>query len=153
MATSFLTSTTISTLTGILSNHYQTFTLDRSRTITVFKEPKKVITSRESTSYPGYQNTSNLGNIVSYTPVSGTFPAIINFVNQQKTEEILEPKVYIPKDAVCRIKVEQDCADFIERDKTEYIMVYNKQYNVISEKETNDFLGLHYFIYYLSETA
>lgn len=153
MATSFLTSTDISTLTGLLSDHYQTFTLDRTRQITVFKEPKKIITSRESTVYPGYGTPSNLSNIVSYVPVSGTYPAIINFVNQQKSEEILEPKVNIPKDAVLRVKVEQDCADFIEKDKTEYIEVYGKQYNVISEKETNSFLGLLYYIYYLGETA
>ncbi|MEK6882885.1 MAG: hypothetical protein AABY22_24895 [Nanoarchaeota archaeon] len=153
MATSFLTSTDITNLTGQMSNHFQTFTLDRSRTIIVYKEPKKVVSSRDSTVYPGYGPQSNLSNITSYVAVSGTYPAVINFVNQQKSEEILEPKVNVPKDAICRIKVEQNCADFINRDKTECIQVYSKKYNVISEMETNDFLGLKYYIYYLSETS
>ena len=153
MATSYLTSSQISNLTGICSNLFQTFTLDRTRTIIVYKEPKKAVSSRDSAIFQGYQTQSKLSNITSYVAVSGTYPAIINFMGEQQSQEILEPKVITPKEARVRIKVEQNCADFIDRDKTIHIEIYGKNYNLVTERETNDFLGYKTYIYYLKETS
>ena len=150
---SLLSSTDISSLTGIMLSHFDTFSLDRSRTITVYKEPIKVISNPNATVFPGYGPPSQLNNVTSYTVVSGTYPAIITYVGQQQSEDLHELKKSVPGNAKVRIRVEQNCSNYIENGKTEKIVVNGDSYNVVAEREVNSFLGLNFYHYYLGKTS
>lgn len=150
---SFLTSTDISTITGYLRDHFDTFSLNRSRTIIVYKQPIKVISNSNNTFYPGYGPPSNNTNITSYTVVSGTYPAVINHVGPQSSQDLYELKVNIPKDAKLRIRVERDCSDYIENGKTEKVVVNGDSYNIVGERVVNSFLGMYYYHYFLGKTT
>lgn len=153
MATSFLSSTQIASLTGVFSKSFETFTMDRSRTVTIFKEPIKTISSVNSNIFPGYGPSSNMTNIT-YTPVSGVYPAVITYIAEQNTQELATTKTLTPQKAKVRIRVEQDCANFIENgSKVEKVLVNGDSYNVNSEREVNSFLSLNYYVYYLEKTT
>ena len=53
-----------------------------------------------------------------------------------------------------RIKVEQDCRDYIKNNgKTQSIVVQGKNYNVITDDGTREYLGQKYFVFYLEATT
>ena len=53
-----------------------------------------------------------------------------------------------------RIKVEQDCRDYIKNNgKTEAVVVQGKNYNVITDDGTREFLGQKYFVFHLESTS
>jgi hypothetical protein len=153
MATSFLSSTDISMITGAAADLFETFTLNRTRTITVYKQPIKNISNPTTNSFPGYGPASNNNNITSYTIVSGTFPAVITYIGEQSSKDLHELKKTVPDAAKVRIRVEKNCSDYIENGKTEKIVVNNDSYNVIAEREVNSILGLNYYHYYLGKTT
>ena len=153
MANGFLSSSEISNLTGLFQKSFETFSYERTRTITVYKEPLQNISSITGVSYPGYFNSeSNNANVVSYTPVFQSFPAVVSFDNQQTNIQLNEEKVNIPKKSQVKIRVEQDCADYIEFGRIQSIYIDGFYYNMAAERETSSFLGLKHYIYYLSKT-
>ena len=62
-----------------LTDHFDTF----KETITIFKEPKKVITNQSQSIYAGYGAQKE---IVEYQTVSDTFEALVNFKERQNDE-------------------------------------------------------------------
>lgn len=148
-----LSSSTIANLTGIFQKSFETFTYERTRTITVYKEPVQNIVAATGVSYPGYYNyESNNANVTSYVPVYQSFPAVVSFDNQQTIIQLNEEKVNIPKKAQVKIRVEQDCADYIEFGRVQSIYIDGFYYNMNAERETSSFLGLKHYIYYLNKT-
>ena len=83
-----------------LNDHFDTF----KETITIFKEPKKVITNQSQSIYAGYGAQKE---IVEYQTVSNTFDALVNFKERQNEEVVDDIKVEDIRGEV-RIKVEQD---------------------------------------------
>ena len=71
-----------------LTDHFDTF----KETITVFKEPKKVITNQSQSIYAGYGAQKE---IVEYQTVSDTFEALVNFKERQNEEIVDDIKVRI----------------------------------------------------------
>lgn len=140
-------------ITGAAADLFETFTLNRTKTITVYKQPIKNISSANSSAFPGYGPASNNNNLTSYTVVSGVFPAVITYVAEQQSQDLYEIKKAVPKDAKVLVRVERNCSDYIENGKTEKIVVNGDNYNVIAEKEINSILGLNYYHYYLGKTT
>ena len=129
-----------------LSDHFDTF----KETITIFKEPKKVITNQSQSIYAGYGAQKE---IVEYQTVSNTFDALVNFKERQNEEVVDDIKVEDIRGEV-RIKVEQDCRDYIKNNgKTQSIVVQGKNYNVITDDGTREYLGQKYFVFYLEATT
>ena len=123
---------------------------ERDETITIFKEPKKVITNQSQSIYAGYGAQKE---IIEYQTVSSTFDALVNFKERQNEEVIDDIKVEDIRGEV-RIKVEQDCRDYIKNNgKTESIVVQGKNYNVITDDGTREYLGQKYFVFYLEATT
>lgn len=132
--------------TSALSDHFDTF----KATITVNKEPKRTVTLTEDQNiYAGYGAPKTQ---VSYTPVSQSFSAIVNYKENQPLEYQDELKVMIEKGDV-RIKVEKDCKDYIDKGKTESIDINGSLFNVVSSDGARFFIGQTYYVYYLEATT
>jgi len=129
-----------------LGDHFDTF----KATIRVHKEAKKTITLAASQNiYAGYSAPKET---VTYTPVSQTFSAIVNYKENQPLNYQDELKANIEKGDV-RIKVEEDCSTYIGKGKTLSIEIGGNQFNVVSSEGTRYFLGKTYYVYYLEATT
>tara|TARA_Y100000296_G_scaffold81501_1_gene108796 strand:+ start:546 stop:983 length:438 start_codon:yes stop_codon:yes gene_type:complete len=129
-----------------LGDHFDTF----KATITVNKEAQKTITLAASQNiYAGYSAPKET---VTYTPVSKTFSAIINYKENQPLDYQDELKANIEKGDV-RIKVEADCSDYINRGKTLSIDIGGSLFNVVSSEGVRYFLGKTYYVFYLEATT
>jgi hypothetical protein len=146
-----LSTSEIANLTGLFQRNFDTFSYNRTRTITVYKESQEVVPIT-GVNYPGYQHSSNLGNIVSYTSRSSSFPAVISYLREHKISQLTETKANIPKDAEIKIIVEKDCSDYINTGKTTKIIVDNSTCLVVSPEVISSFLGLRHYVYYLEIT-
>ena len=129
-----------------LTDNFDTF----KETITIFKQPIKVITNQSQSIYAGYGAQKE---IITYETVSSTFDALVNFKERQDEQIVDDIKVEDIRGEV-RIKVEQDCKDYIKNNgKTESIVVQGKNYNVITDDGTREYLGQKYFVFYLEATT
>ena len=129
-----------------LVDHFDTF----KATITVNKEPQRSVTlTADQNIYAGYGAPKTQ---VTYTPVSQSFSAIINYKENQPLEYQDELKVMIEKGDV-RIKVEKDCKDYIDKGKTESIEINGSLFNVVSSDGARFFIGKTYYVYYLEATT
>lgn len=147
----YLTNANINTYTGAYAKHFDTF----KKNIIVLKEPIKTIIVSNTTNSPvfGYQEESQSSTSYDYTTVTGQFLAQITVDLNQKTVELEEAKNVIGQGKV-RIKVKQDCRDFIEDGrKTEAIQYGGQTYNTISFDGLHDFFGLKFFTYFIERSA
>jgi len=129
-----------------LGDHFDTF----KTTIKVHKEAKKTITLAASQNiYAGYSAPKET---VTYTPVSQSFSAIVNYKENQPLDYQDELKANIEKGDV-RIKVEEACSTFISKGKTLSIEIGGNQFNVVSSEGARYFLGKTYYVYYLEATT
>tara|TARA_R100000995_G_scaffold80657_1_gene52643 strand:+ start:31 stop:474 length:444 start_codon:yes stop_codon:yes gene_type:complete len=144
---SLLTSNDISGFTGVLEDHFDTF----SKNITIHKEPIKEISSVSATNYVGYNDSSNTSNFT-LIPVSGIYPAIVNYFNDQESEAIPELGGISVGKGVVRIKVKDDAKDFIKKGKTERIDIDEDSFNTITDEKVQNYLGSKYYVYYLERT-
>ncbi len=69
-------------LTGALGDPFDTF----KRNIVVYKEPKKVINSGPFDGVLAGYDDSSIENKITYVPVSGVYPAIITYKDEQKNK-------------------------------------------------------------------
>ena len=88
-----------------------------------------------------------------YSRTLGEVNALVNFKERQNEEVVDDIKVEDIRGEV-RIKVEQDCRDYIKNNgKTQSIVVQGKNYNVITDDGTREYLGQKYFVFYLEATT
>jgi len=133
-------------LKAALADHFDTF----KATITVNKEPKRTVTlAADQNIYAGYGAPKTQ---VTYTPVSQSFSAIVNYKENQPLEYQDELKVMIEKGDI-RIKVELDCKNYIDKGKTESIEINGSLFNVVSSDGARFFIGQTYYVYYLEATT
>tara|TARA_E500000081_G_C6130442_1_gene353389 strand:- start:1597 stop:2034 length:438 start_codon:yes stop_codon:yes gene_type:complete len=138
-------SSTRTQLIQALVDHFDTF----KRTIKVYKEPKKVIQNADTALYAGYGNQEEK---ISYVSVSQEFSAIVSYKENQEREYVEELKIQDMKGDV-RIKVEQDCRDYIVKNgKTESIEIDGKIFNIVSDDGRRDFLDKVYYVFFLEST-
>ena len=129
-----------------LGDHFDTF----KATITIHKEAKKTITLAASQNiYAGYSAPKET---VTYTPVSQSFQAIVNYKENQPLQYQDEIKANIEKGDV-RIKVEADCSSYISKGRTISIEIGGSQFNVVSSEGARYFLGKTYYVFYLEVTT
>jgi len=143
---SLITEDSKTVFTTALNDHFDTF----KETITVYKEPKKVITNKSKNIYAGYGAQKE---IISYETVSDTFQALVNFRDRQSMEFLPDIKVQDIRGDV-RIKVAETCKDYIKGNgRTESIVVQGKSYNVITDDGTREYLGTYYYVFHLEATT
>ena len=147
MALPFLNSSQIELFSGTFARHFPSF----AREFTVFKEPKKIITSTTANYYAGYGQSSNESQIT-YVPISGIYSGIISYNTNQTQENLYEARSAISKGEV-RLKVQKDAYDFIKNGKNENFIVDGNTYNVISDEAIQNYVGLQYFYFTLKRTT
>ena len=135
----------IAEFTSALGDHFDTF----KETITVFKEPKKVISNESQSIYAGYGAQKE---IITYKTVSQTFEALVNFRDRQSQDYLDEIKIQDIRGDV-RIKVEAAAKDYIKSGKTQSIVVQGKNYNIVTDDGTREFLGKKYYVFHLEATT
>lgn len=140
---SLLTSSEITAFGNILSGHFDTF----SRSIIINKEPDKIISTNTSINYAGY-GPESIQNDITFVPKSKTFNAVITWNDEQTTQPLTQEQTVIGVGEV-RIKVEQDCRDFINQDRTLSISVDGREFNLLSYDRTQAFCGKRYYVYKL----
>lgn len=130
-------------LSGVFDDVFDTF----SRNIVIYKEPVKTVASINESNIFGYGDSSNQVNY-SYTAQSGTYPATIQYSDQQSQKYYTEMGGAIPKGDV-RIKVKGDCKSYIENGKTEKIEFDGKSWDLVSTDAVKRFLDSEFYVYYL----
>lgn len=133
--------------TGALNDHFDTF----KRSVTIYKEPRKTYSNASAVIYPGYDYSSQEGE-VTFEAVSGVYDAMIIDKNVQSLTEITEPKFNVPKGEKV-IKVKQDAREFINNGKTEYLLDNGKKYNITSKEKIQNYLGLQFYYYEITEVS
>ena len=119
------------------------------RTITVHKEPIRVIGQVANKPMAGYGQDSEEDN-VSFVPQSKDFQATVAY-SQQQTEVSTQVGTY--EIGTVRIKVEEEAASYIKNGKTERIVVDGKSFNTITDDKVQDFLGTKYYVFYIQATT
>jgi hypothetical protein len=148
---SFLDSNTIASFTGALQNHFDTFTQNRTRLITIYKEPIKTFATQRPNPIYGYGSESAISS-VTYTPVTGIFPAMITYNLDQKIERLEDLRNAFSEGEV-RIKVESNARNFIEDGrKNEKFEFDGKSYNQITDDGVQNYMGLVFYVYKLKRT-
>lgn len=138
--------------TGALSHLFDSFARAREdRWIVINKEPIKNILVNED-AFAGYSTSSNVNNF-DYVPVSGRYPAVIIYEYKTNNQNVFseESKTVLAK-TPSRIKVEKNAANFILNGKTINVIVDGQTFNVVSEYKVQDYLGLRYYYFDLSQT-
>ena len=130
-------------LTGVFGDVFDTFKWQ----IDVYKEPVKTIDTINESALFGYGEEANITNYT-YTVQSGSFSGVISYQDKQDQNYYSELNGPIPMGDV-RIKVQQDCRDFIANGKTEKIEFDGKSWNVISDDSVQRFLDSTFYVYYL----
>tara|TARA_R100001015_G_C4546353_1_gene109220 strand:- start:288 stop:734 length:447 start_codon:yes stop_codon:yes gene_type:complete len=134
--------------TGVLGDLFDTF----QRSITVHKEPVKTVTNiNTSNTYAGYGDTPNLDNI-EFVTKSESFEAMISYMDKNQSGLDTELNIQIPQNAAVRIKVKQDCRDYIKLGKTERIEIDGKSFNVLGEESVKYNFGYYLYVFYLELT-
>ncbi len=146
---SLLSGSAITVLTGIFSRHFDTF--GAFQPIVVNKEPKKTTTTTTDPTMPGYGDESNTTNIT-YSPVSGVFPAIIVSDRNQRLDRFPETEHVLPN-GITKIKILKNARDYIKNGKTESICINDITYNTISDDGFQNYLGLIYYYFTLVFTS
>jgi hypothetical protein len=138
---------------GALGDLFDTFARSRTdRWITVYKEPIKTIIIDDQNMIAGYDSGPSESSY-QLTPVSGTFPAVIIYEYKADNKDIVsdETESKIAKNTV-RIKVERDACDYILNGKTEAVIVDGQTFNAVSQYKVQDYIGLKYYYFNLSQT-
>lgn len=150
---SLLTSSQISSATGTMGDHFDTF----SRSITVHKESKKEVNSTAEADVNldfvfGYgEEQPELQLNYTYTPVNSAFNALIRYGRDQEADILPDAGIRHPEGLVT-IKVEQDCYDYIENNgKTEKITFDSKHWKIVSEARAKFYLTRPMYLYQLQE--
>jgi hypothetical protein len=143
---SLISSTEKAVLTGIFSDIFDTF----ERSITVYKEPKKVIQQINLDGVFGYGEYSMPANY-EYIPVMGEFPAVIRYANDAEYKEVDDVTSNIPF-GHATIKVKQDAREYIKTGKTEKITFDGKTFELASSDKVQRFLDSEHYIFLVKST-
>ena len=144
---SLLSASEKANLTGILGDVYDTF----KREIVVYKEPTKKVATIDDSFIFGYEDVSNVVNY-EFIPQSGKFNATIKYDPNQDLADNQDINGGSISDGMVRIKVKEDCKEYIENGRTEKIVFDDVSFNVASDFSVKNFLGSVFYVYYLERT-
>ena len=143
---SLISSTEKAVLTGIFNDIFDTF----ERSITVYKEPKKIIQQINLDGVFGYGEYAQAANY-EYIPVTGVFPAVIRYANDAEYKEVDEVTARLPF-GHATIKVKQDARNYIKIGKTEKITFDDKTFELASSDKVQRFLSTEHYIFLVRST-
>lgn len=149
---SFLNSTQLGNLQSVFQNHFDTFASGISNYVTVYREPTKVINNVNSLNLFGYSEDSLNPTDITYQPNTGYFPCMVISPQSIQTKQFTELKFSLDKNEIY-IKVEDNCRDYIQREKVEHMLVNNIKYNLVSNyPQIQNYFGLKFYYFKLEAT-
>lgn len=143
---SLLSTSERANLTSIFTDIFDTF----KRTVTIHKEPKKIITTINESALFGYSDSSNIINY-SYESVSSTFDATVRYVEAARDDFFAKDLNSYIEGTIVRIKVQKTARDYIESGRTEKITFDSKNFKVVGNDTVKMFLDSTFYVYYLKE--
>jgi len=143
---SLISSTEKNVLTGIFGDIFDTF----ERSITIYKEPKKIIQEINLDGVFGYGEYSQAANYT-YVSVSEAHPAVIRYANDAEHKEVDDITSNIPF-GHATIKVKENARDYIKNGKTEKITFDDKTFELASSDKVQRFLDSEYFVFLVKST-
>jgi hypothetical protein len=146
MATSFLSVGDQTWYEDAADTWFETF----KKSIIVNKEPIKNIVQTTSPQMLGYDENSNIVDYT-YTPRNQTFDAVIKYTVNENLQENPEIKLKFTDQQV-EIYVKEDCAQYINTDRTENITFDGKIFNIYSTSIVKHYQRNTYYVYFLKET-
>ena len=126
-------------------------TFSAFHTLIVHKEPLKQFYNSSIPTLAGYG--TEIGGDEGYTsiPVSGMFPFVV-VGKSAKDRTYTDFRAEVNKN-VLRVKVTEEARNFINSGNNLFFEIDGRAYNQLNTEETQNFLGLRFFIYSLSETS
>lgn len=141
---SLLSSTEITSLTGVYNSLFDTF----KQEILVIKEPIRAVVLDSSPDLWKYGNTSNESNYT-YTPVSGLFFGLVD-VDLKPKDTFLSDIEQKAQSETLSIQVYQDFRDYVNNGvKVQSVIVKNHNYEIMSDDIHDPFLSLDIYQYRL----
>lgn len=140
---------------NILSGEFeQVFTAFANRSLVVWKKPIEISLSAPSVTPNGIFGFNNgaITQNLSYIPVSGIFPCQARYMGFRHIgeAEVLEGTNSLNPIGQVKVKVRQDCHDYIESGQTDKLTLDQRDWYFAGKYQTNVFMGTTYFIYQLS---
>ena len=122
-----------------------------SRSITVHKEPKKIVSqvNPSTPQLPGYGSESSPTN-VTFVAESKDFKAMVRYNNKQEVETDNFAGTKIPQGMVA-IKVQSEARDYINKGTTEKIVLDGKSFKLASSDAVKDHFGYALYVYIIEE--
>ena len=141
---SLLTSAQKAIFKSALDDLFDTFYQD----IIIYKEAQIQLANVNQSRIFGYNERVDISNI-NYIPVTGVFPALVNFNKKQNQDRIDDVGNYMAKGEIS-IKIKPDAHDFISSNgATINIAVGDKMFKVVSSSSDRRFISPDYYIYIL----
>ena len=131
-------------------NSYLDFFDTFKENIVIYKTPKKTFVNTASPSAYGYGEKSNVNNFT-LTPVSGVYPAIVTYADEQKIERLSDANEILQEGQVS-IDIKKDAKDFIESGVTTLIDINGSKFVLWSSARKKNFLDLEMYSYKLKVT-
>ncbi len=145
---SLVSATEVNAFTGDFINLFDTF----KRDFVVHKESKKVISKINTDFLYGYGTSAQQANYT-YEPVYKSFSGMIKYKDEQFSDEMSDVGSQIRYFAGdIRIKVQEDCKDYIKNGKTEKIVVDGKDFQLMTEESVKYFFGVKLYVFHLKYT-
>lgn len=142
----FLNSSQISMMTGLFMRHFNQFSSEIGNTITVFKEPTKVINNSSSLSLVGYTEDSINEEDITYIENYRLIPAMIMYPADEPSLSFPAIKGNLDLNEVM-IKVDEEGALYIDTGKTEKVIINDKTYNINDTNWVQNYFGLKFYYY------
>lgn len=139
---SLFTSGQLAQLSGDYGNVFDSF----SKTITIYKEPQKLLNPQVANGLYGFGANQSVA-AYTYTPVTGVFQARVKYAEEDAI--LLEQtNTYLPVNPVT-IRVRNDAKNFFDNGVNEKVLVDGRSYKIDGEFTKNSFLNLDYYTYKL----
>lgn len=141
---SLLTSAQKAIFKSALDDLFDTFYQD----IIIYKEAQIQLANINQSRIFGYNERVDISNI-NYIPVTGVFPALVNFNKKQNQDRIDDVGNLMAKGEVT-IKIKPNAHDFIiSNGATINIAIGDKMFKIISSSSDRRFISPDYYIYIL----
>ena len=141
---SLLTSAQKAIFKSALDDLFDTFKQD----VVVYKEAQIQLVNINQSRMYGYNERVDISNI-NYIPVTGVFPALVNFNKKQNQDRLEDVGNYMSKGEIS-IKIKPDAHDFISNNgATINIEVADKMFKIVSSSSDRRYITPDYYTYYL----
>ena len=146
---SLLTNDEVNSITGAFGDVFDTF----AKQVTVWKEPKKVVSDLNLNFLYGYEDDASSSATVTYEAISGIYSGLVSRQGKKGDEDGHYSAGFFLPDNQIRLKVEEGARNFINSGINERVVIDTKSYNIVGKEQQTDFLTKKYFVFLLEDAS